>query len=222
MESADGEHGLDLAASRSRRPTSDPLTIDRHSLMGFAEDFANERGQGNRARLPSRSLLFHALASANVLQQLNGVPLDLFPTPSELDAVENYIFGVRKLKLADVIAKFPGKPLQSLCSPANTGRHPRRPTVNMPIWSIRGQEARVGNRPARYVPQFRGFHPEVPAEPFGIAVSPARYSAYLAVQLSGNAPEVHRMGSTAEMQIENSGFPFTSCFPVRIALMNST
>jgi len=46
--------------------------------------------------------------------------------------------------------------------------------------------ARVGTRPPRYVPEFRGFFPEIPDDPFGIAVSPARYVAYLAVQLPGN------------------------------------
>ena len=102
------KHGLDLGATNLAKALNDPLTIDR-SLTGFG-DFANDGIRAIEPGSPSRSLLFHALASPNVLQAPNGVPLDLFPTPAELDALENYIFSVQKLKLTDVIAKFPGKP----------------------------------------------------------------------------------------------------------------
>ncbi|WP_139228390.1 hypothetical protein [Planctomicrobium piriforme] len=78
--------------------------------------------------------------------------------------------------------------------------------------------ARVGNRPARYVPDFRGFHPEVPAEPFGIAVSPARYAAYLAVELPGNASDVHRMGNATGDANRKFWIPVHKLFPGRECL----
>ncbi|MBI3863211.1 MAG: hypothetical protein HY290_15070 [Planctomycetia bacterium] len=188
------KHGLDVGVANLAKALGDPLTIDR-SLLGFG-DFANDGVRAIEPGSPSRSLFFHAVACPNVLQDPNGVPLDLFPTPAELDAVENYIFGVQKLKLTDVIAKFPGKPFAVVvfaCEYRPAPETTHRQHADM-VFSRTGN-ARVGSRPARYVPEFRGFHPEVPAEPFGIAVSPARYAAYLAVQLLGSAPEVHRMGA---------------------------
>jgi hypothetical protein len=206
------KHGLDLGAGNLAKALNDRLAIDR-SLIGFG-DFAIDGIRAIEPGSPSRSLLFHALASPNVLQQPSGVPLDLFPTPLELDDLENYIFGVQKLKLTDVIAKFPGKPFAVVvfaCEYRPAPETTHRQHADM-VYSRTGN-ARVGNRPARYVPEFRGFHPEVPAEPFGIAVSPARYAAYLAVQLSGNDPKVHRMGTVRGDATRKFWVPVHKLFP---------
>ena len=206
------KHGFDLAATNLAKALNVPLTIDR-SLNGFG-DFADDGVRAIEPGSPSRSLFFHALASPNVLQAPDGVPLDRYPTPAELDAVENYIFGVQKLKLADVIARFPGKAFAVVvfaCEYRPAPETTHRQHADM-VYSRTGN-ARVGNRPARYVPEFRGFHPEIPTEPFGIAVSPARYAAYLAVERSGNAPEVHLMGAVSGDAARKFWIPVHKLFP---------
>src|SRR5262245_17621056 len=90
-----GKHGLKLNASDLAAELKKPLTIDRE-LLGFG-DFADDGVRGIEPGSPSRSLFYHALASPNVLNAPDGTPLDLFPTPAELDAVEHYIFGVASL-----------------------------------------------------------------------------------------------------------------------------
>ncbi|MFO1002898.1 MAG: hypothetical protein U0936_21415 [Planctomycetaceae bacterium] len=206
------KHGLNLGAVNLAKALSDPLTIDR-GLSGFG-DFADDGVRAIEPGSPSRSLLFHALASPNVLQDPSGVPLDLFPTPAELDAVENYIFGIQKVKLADVTARFPGKPFAvvvfaSEYRPAPETVHRKHADM---AYSRTGN-ARVGNRPARYVPEYRGFHPEVPSEPFGIAVTPARYTAYLAVQLPGSDPQTKIMGKLGDDGPRKFWIPVHKLFP---------
>src|SRR3954451_9315771 len=103
------KHGLNLAAADLAGELQRPLTIDR-TLLGFG-DFADDGASAIEPGSPSRSLLYHALASPNVLNAPDGTPLTLFPTPAELDAVENYIVGVAPPAIADIKARFPGKPL---------------------------------------------------------------------------------------------------------------
>jgi flavin-dependent dehydrogenase len=180
------KHGLNLAAANLAAGLQKPLTIDR-TLLGFG-DFADDATRAIEPGSPSRSLLYHALASPNVLNAPDGTPLTLFPGPAELDAVENYIFGVNTPKLADIQARFPGKPMAVVvfaCEyrPASETTHRRHADLTFARTGI----ARVGTQPPRYVSAFRGFFPEIADDIFGIAVSPARYVAYLAVQLTGSA-----------------------------------
>src|SRR4051812_40526031 len=87
------KHGLDLGAADLAAELQRPLTVDR-TLVGF-DDFADDGQRAIEPGSPSRSLLYHALASPNVLTAPDGTPLDFFPKPFELEAVENYIFGVK-------------------------------------------------------------------------------------------------------------------------------
>ena len=178
-------HGFDPAAADLTTELQKTLTIQR-GLMGF-KDFADDAVRAIEPGSPSRSLLYHALASPNVLNSNDGTPLTVFPTPAELDAVENYIFGVKTPTLDEIKARFPGIPLAVVAfaceyRPASQTTHGRHADM---VFARTGV-ARVGTRPPRYVPGFRGFFPEIPDDPFGIAVSPARYVAYLAVQLPGS------------------------------------
>ena len=61
---------------------------------GF-EDFAIEGRRAIEPGCPARSLLFHALASPNVLRGAGNEPLRAFPTLAEIDVVENYVFGAK-------------------------------------------------------------------------------------------------------------------------------
>ena len=65
-------HGFDLASSDLATELSKPLTVDR-SLLGFG-DFASDGKRAIEPGSPSRSLLYHAIASPNVLQSVDGTP----------------------------------------------------------------------------------------------------------------------------------------------------
>ena len=66
--------------------------IDR-TQPGFA-DFSPQGTRGIEPGSPARSLFFHALASPDVLTYGDGKRLRYFPTPAEIDLVENYIYGI--------------------------------------------------------------------------------------------------------------------------------
>jgi hypothetical protein len=179
-------HGLDILAQPLDAELNKPLSIDR-SLPGF-EDFS---GDGNRAiesAQPSRSLLYHALASPGVTLDADGLPLQWFPTPAEIEAVLNYVFGVNPPTLEDLRQKADGAPLalavfasEYRCA-ADTvhGQH-------ADLCFSRTGIARVGTVDARYDPELRSFLPFVEGDPLGIRVMPVRYSAYIAVQHKGDA-----------------------------------
>lgn len=79
-------HGLDITATNLATEVAKQLPAIRGDLPGF-EDFAMEGRRGIEPGKPARSLLFHALASPNV-----GNGVTAFPTPKQLDTVENYVY----------------------------------------------------------------------------------------------------------------------------------
>jgi hypothetical protein len=178
-------HGLDILAVPLKAELLKPLRIDR-SLPGF-EDFCPT---GNRAIEPSRpaqSLLFHALASPRVTHDAGGQPLQTYPTPFEIEAVQNYVFGIGLTTLKDLQRQALGEPLavavfasEYRCA-ADTvhGEH-------ADLCYSRTGIARVGNTSALYSPSLRCFLPFVENDAYGIRVMPVRYSAYIAVQRQGN------------------------------------
>src|SRR5438034_6987631 len=100
-------HGLNIRPSQpadlAKELLRRSLPVDR-SLRGF-EDFSAEGSRGIEPGSPARSLLYHALASPNVLNAPNGKRLDYFPTLAELECVENYVFGVRPPTLAQLLER---------------------------------------------------------------------------------------------------------------------
>src|ERR671910_3193676 len=87
------QHGLDITAPNLAEELARELTSIRRDLPGF-EDFAMEGRRGIEPGRPARSLLYHALASPNVVVGAGGQTLGAFPTLAEMEAVENYVFGV--------------------------------------------------------------------------------------------------------------------------------
>ena len=75
-------HGLDITAADLKQELTKDLPNINRQLPGF-EDFAAEGMRGIVAGDPARSLLFHALVSPNVIQGVNGISLNAFPTLSE-------------------------------------------------------------------------------------------------------------------------------------------
>src|SRR5262245_50809109 len=89
------QHGLDIAASDLAAELSRDLAIDL-GISGF-EDFTLAGKHGIEPGRPAASLLYHAFASPNVHPTASGDPAtsaEAYPTLAELDAIENYIYGL--------------------------------------------------------------------------------------------------------------------------------
>ena len=179
-------HGLDIEAPDLGAELARPLTGFDRDLPGF-EDFAAEGFRGVEPGIPARSLLFHALASPNVTTGADGQELTAFPTPAELAAVENYVFGVRSPSLPDLLARAAEAPLAVVVfaveyRPSSQTPHQRHADL---VFARTGV-ARVGTAEPRYDDRRRGFLPGVEEDPHGIRVLPARYAAYVAMRRPGN------------------------------------
>lgn len=178
-------HGLDLTAADLSSELAKPLPGMDRSIPGF-EDFALEGQRGIEPGDPDRSLLYHALASPTVLQ-VDGADLGAFPTPAELEAVEDYVFGVRPPSLPELAGRAGGD-LLAVAVFATEYRsavdsvHRR----HAQLCFARTGVARVGTREPGYDAPRRGFSPFVSGDPHAIRVLPARYSAWIAVQRRGD------------------------------------
>ncbi len=94
------DHGLDIHATDLAGELSRALGgIDR-SRPGF-EDLSPACVRAIEPAQPSRSLLYHALASPSVRTNRAG-NLSEFPTLAELDVIENYIYATAERSLADL------------------------------------------------------------------------------------------------------------------------
>jgi hypothetical protein len=185
-------HGLDITADDlTAEFTRELPRIDRE-LPGF-EDFALEGHRGIEPGVPARSLLFHALASPYVLLRSDGTELGAFPTPAEIESVEDYIYAARRLSLPDLRQLAGGAPMAIACfshqyRPALDSVHGRHADVCFSRTGV----ARVGTEAARYEPARRGHLPEG-SSTSSVRVLPARYSAYVAVQLRGGNARIGPM-----------------------------
>jgi len=96
-------HGLDISANDlatelNRKLEKNGKTTINRNLKGF-EDFSEEGFRGIEPGIPSRSLLFHALASPNVVFDIKGDELSAFPTLSQIETIENYIYATKNFAL---------------------------------------------------------------------------------------------------------------------------
>lgn len=175
-------NALDITAADIDSTLRQPLaTIDR-TVPGF-EDFSIEGTRGIEPGSPARSLLYHALASPSVFTGRSGAILSLFPTPAELEAVENYVYGAVPPALDAIQAQANGAPLAVVVFALEyrSGPHTvhgRHADLNFSRTGL----ARLGNSAARYDAQRREFLPVIAGDPYAFPVQPARYAAYLAAQ----------------------------------------
>ncbi|MGF6554248.1 hypothetical protein ABIA48_000628 [Pseudomonas sp. S30_BP2TU TE3576] len=194
-------HGLDILAAPLATELIKPLTIDR-SLPGF-EDFSSAGNRAIESGQPSRSLLYHALASPEVTLDGAGQPLLWYPTPAEIEAVLDYVYGVNPPTLEDLQRKAEGAPLALVvfaseyrCAGDTVhGEH-------ADLCFSRTGIARVGTAAARYDPQLRCFLPFVDDDVHGIRVMPVRYSAYIAMQHKGDATRFGPMDFRADVDAD--------------------
>ena len=158
------------------------------------EDFHRNANQAIAPGSPARSLLYHVLASPQVLLPAAATP-DAYPTLGQLDTIENYIYSLvaDQVDLTDTfVAVFAYQYREA-------GRTTHRCHADF-AYSRTGV-SRVGTAGHRYDAAARSFQP-VPDNGKGIAVLPARYGAFLAkrgrpgaagsVQMVPGQPENHR------------------------------
>jgi hypothetical protein len=162
-------------------------SVTRKKLFAGFEDFADTDIAGVTPGSPSHSLLYHALASPNVLNDVDGNRLGVFPTPADIEAVENYVFAAKKATLATLLHETRADQLTVVVfaheyRPASQTCHRKHADM---VYARTGI-ARVGTEAANYKPEWRGFTPESSADAHAICVSPSRFAAYLAVRKNGD------------------------------------
>ena len=184
-------------AAALRAELTKALTFIDRTVEGFV-DFSLDGAQGIAAGAPARSLLYHALASSGVTRDLSG-----FPTRTEIESVENFVFGIQPLtlkqlrtkagltaanKFSIVLFAYEYRPARDTCS-----------RIQADMAFSRTGVSRVGTRAALYDAERRGFQSEVSDDPFAFRVCAARYGAFLAVKRKGNVAGHmrHRSGDNA-------------------------
>ncbi len=179
------KHGLDITRNDLGTELRKRLRRIDRTVPGF-EDFSQEGQRGIEPGSPARSLLFHGLASANVLQ-VDGQELEEFPTLRELEVIENYVFGVQPPSLQGLSALAAGAPLAVAVFAVEY--RVAADTVHRKHADLcfsRTGVARVGTREPLYDRRRRGFVPLVEGDDHALRVLPARYAAYIAVQRTGD------------------------------------
>lgn len=188
------EHGLDISANDLEKELLKELPKINRKIKGF-QDFSLEGKRGIEPGNPARSLLFHALASPNVTSGIHGEELAKFPTLAEIDTLENFVYGVHLPSVNDLSVRAkelkiqPGDGAMAIVvfaseyRPASESVHGKHADVSFSRTGI----ARVGTTSALYDEKIRGFLPFDENNDNAIRVLPARYSAYIAVQLTGNS-----------------------------------
>ena len=177
------QQGLDITATNLQQVLTKELPAINRQIAGF-EDFAFEGKRAIEPRNPSRSLLFHALASPNVVS----ANLRAYPTLAELEIIENFVYGVQPPSLQDLQVLAQRQPLAiavfaSEYRPASETVHRQHADICFSRTGV----ARVGTAEALYNEKLRGFLPAVEGDlKETFRVLPARYSAYIAVQRTGN------------------------------------
>jgi hypothetical protein len=179
------EHGLNITAENLKEELLRDLSNINRKIKGF-EDFALEGKRGIEPRIPSRSLLYHALVSPNVVSKVDGSELGIFPTIAETDTIENYVFGINPPSITELQNRSNGKPMA--ITVFSSEYRPSLETVHKKhadkCFSRTGV-SRIGTKEPLYVSKNRGFVPFDENKNI-IRVLPSQFSVYIAVQEKGN------------------------------------
>lgn len=178
-----GELDLD-AADLAARLTQPLGRIDR-TAPGFG-DFDISATRAIEPRIPERSLLYHAFAAPSVVTDRNGVLLRGFPTLAEIQAVEDFVYGVVPPSMEELRARAGGYRLGLVVFA--TQYHNAPDSVHghhAQLCFSRAGIGRLGTRPALYDGKTRNFTATFENDPFQFRVVPRRYAAYIAAQVPG-------------------------------------
>jgi len=185
LEATGGE--FDITAADLKAELTKPLARIDRTYPGFGDfDVAGVRAvtRGN----PDRSLLYHAFASPGVVARRDDAALSSFPTLAEIDAIENFVYGVDPPTIAELERRAEGNTLGIVVYALQYR--------NMPM-SVHGQHAelcfarsgiaRLGSIEPLYDAKQRNFVTVDAARPFEFRVVPRRFAAYVAVKIMGAA-----------------------------------
>jgi len=164
-------HGLDISVPIDRldNELSQPLKVDR-AIPGF-EEFSLAGIRGVEPGRLGLSLLYHALASPDCF----GPSLLVYPTLEQLDAVENYVYSIKRTTLADL-----RDPVLAVFAYQYRDRRHTPHRQHADIVFARTGVARVGTHPAEYDSASRGYNSNPGAGNKGFRVLPARYGLFIA------------------------------------------
>ncbi len=210
-------HGLDITSGNLADELLRPLPgIDR-SLPGFA-DLSPSCTRAIEPGFPARSLLLHALASPEVQTSPTG-PLTAFPTLSDLDLLESYVYAVTSSSLADIEARarqtqaqFSGPVDGELAIVLLSSEYRSAPgTVHggqADMVYSRTAIARTGTLPRTYRSPARGHWPASDAN--GIHVVPSTWGAYLCTKVQPNRAQLVATAGIgpAEPVVDDIDHPF--------------
>jgi len=138
---------------------------------------------------PAQSILFHALTSPNVARDIDGNSFTSFPTPAELDLIENVVFGLVPQSLDALLARIDVSQNVAVVVFAREYRQAAK-TVHgnhADMVFSRTGVARVGTLDPLWDGQARAYLPRDSADDtFAFRALACRYAAYLSVQLKGD------------------------------------
>jgi hypothetical protein len=201
------QHGLDILSNDLEKDLLKSIKVDR-TQPGF-EDFALLGKQAIEPYKPAESLLFHALASPQVVswRDEKGIEYELtdFATLEEICIVEDYVYAVKPPSLQELRVKVGNSPLAIVVfaseyrSAINTvhQNHADKCYSRVGI-------SRVGTFNSEYLGKARGFLPFVSENEYGIRVIPCYYSSYISVYLNGDPDNF------GPMRFQNEKKKFTS------------
>lgn len=217
------KHGLDITVSKAKLAEEliRPLTIDR-TLPGF-EEFALDGVRGVEKGRPGLSLLYHALASADVRPLKSGALASSdFPTLEQLDVVENYVYRIANRRITSF-----SNPVVAVFAFQYRGRALSPHRLHADLAFSRTGVARVGTEALRYDGETRAFDPRPAQGARGFAALPARYAAFIAeyrppskddsvlrfvADVDANRPflfPVHKLFAGTECLFDDEGKPLT-------------
>jgi hypothetical protein len=178
-------HGLNICADDLQAELSKQLPSLNRKAPGF-EDLALEASRGIEPHRPAWSVLYHAFASPNVVSQCDGSPLDDFPTLSEIESVEDYVFGVQPPSVQDLRVKSNDAPLAIVVfaleyRTAIGTVHQKHADLCFSRTGV----ARIGTLPWFFDPRARGFT-SVADDTRQLRVVPCRYVPFIAARYRGD------------------------------------
>lgn len=179
-------HGaLDLDAADLGVELAKSVNVDRE-VVGFG-DFAPSGQRGIEPGSPARSLLYHALASPDVVHD----GLTSYPTLAEIEAVESYVYGVRPASWAELEAAAGNQPLGIVMLALQY--RPARDTIDKRhadlVFSRTGI-SRMGTLSPIWNGRDRNFEATAADKPYDFPAIPQRFAPFIAVRVTGKDPRL--------------------------------
>lgn len=208
--------GLDLAPIEESDSFHKALLarIDVNFRLPGLEDFCGTACRGIEPGDPARSLLYHVFASPGV--QPDGMATEAYPTPAEIQTIENLVYGIEPPSIEDLRLKAGDGRLAIVVFayeyvPAGDTVHKRHADLCFSRTGV----ARVGNAEPHYREEARGFYPyeaDDEDDKTKVHVIPCRYAAFIAAIRKGNPHTVGPEGWQSDDENRNFWIPLHKLF----------